>query len=125
MKKLIQQAAGGLALGVVLAITLGPVAWADGTPTPGPVPTIDLSGAQNVPGYQGIVTGLNTLAIYVAILCGVAFVAALGSILIGNAFHIHQLVQGGKVGILVSLLVAFGLGLITVILNFAFSLGKS
>lgn len=87
---------------------------------PFPQPEFD----PNAPGVEGFTSLAGAISTYTAIGAVVAFVLSLLIAVIGPPLGFQRAGTVGKIGMLVSVGVAFLLGMVSVILNFAYNAGS-
>lgn len=75
----------------------------------------------NAPGLKGIQKGTNELAMYALIACGIGAVASLILIAAAKGVHLERLHTRGKEGFVVAIIGAFVVGIVSALLNAAYS----
>jgi len=111
---------------LLLAIVPSTAAHAAPATTPaannnGPFPPVGFD--PNAPGLSSIQALINTIGTYTLYAAIGGALVSLLILAIGPAAGFHQASRIGKIGLIISVLVAFALGIISVVLNAAFRSG--
>lgn len=101
---------------MVLVTTSAARAFADG-------PFIPVKPDPNAPGLKGLGQAVAWLASYAMYAAMGAAVLSVIALFVGKAIGEHRMVQGGKTGLLVTVVGAFALGILATVLNAAYNAG--
>jgi len=74
------------------------------------------------PGVKGLQTAVNDVAMWAEITCGLALVGSIVALAAGHAFQLRHATEGGKLGVIWSLVAAFLVGIATALINAALAL---
>lgn len=86
--------------------------------------TINLLDGTNAPGLDALQHVINIAAVVVLAMCALGSLGGLAWIPAGRVIGVHHAGQQGRIMVVGSVLVAFAVGLLAVLINLAYSWGS-
>jgi len=83
---------------------------------------ITITPNPGAPGVRGLNAMVNDAAMWAEIMCGLAFVGSIVALAAGHGFQLRHATEGGKLGVIWSLIAAFLIGIATALINAALAL---
>ena len=83
---------------------------------------VSITPNPGAPGVHGLQTVTNDAAMWAEITCGLALVGSIVALAAGHAFQLRHATEGGKLGVIWSLIAAFLVGIAAALVNAALAL---
>jgi len=83
---------------------------------------ITITPNPNAPGVHGLQTVVNDAAMWAEVACGIALTGSIVALAAGHGFQLRHATEGGKLGVIWSLIAAFLIGIAAALINAALAL---